>query len=93
MPNAKTGTVTMDVKKAVEEIKAGKVEYRVDKAGNIATIVGKVSFETQKLVENIKVINSVLMRAKPATVKGVYVKNISIATTMGPGIKIDPATI
>ena len=93
MPNAKTGTVTMDVKKAVEEIKAGKVEYRVDKAGNIATIVGKVSFETQKLVENIKVVNGVLMRAKPATVKGVYVKNISIATTMGPGIKIDPATI
>ena len=93
MPNAKTGTVTMDGKKAVEEIKAGKVEYRVDKAGNIATIVGKVSFETQKLVENIKVVNGVLMRAKPATVKGVYVKNISIATTMGPGIKIDPATI
>ena len=93
MPNAKTGTVTMDVKKAVEEIKAGKVEYRVDKAGNIATIVGKASFDTEKLVENIKVINNVLMKAKPSTVKGVYVKNISIATTMGPGIKVDPATM
>ena len=93
MPNAKTGTVTMDVKKAVEEIKAGKVEYRVDKAGNIATIVGKASFDTDKLVENIKTINNVLMKAKPSTVKGVYVKNISIATTMGPGIKVDPATM
>ena len=93
MPNAKTGTVTMDVKKAVEEIKAGKVEYRVDKAGNIATIVGKASFDAEKLAENIKTINNVLMRAKPSTVKGVYVKNVSIATTMGPGIKIDPATI
>ena len=93
MPNAKTGPVTMDVKKAVEEIKAGKVEYRVDKAGNIATIVGKASFDAEKLVENIKVINNVLMKAKPSTVKGVYVKNVSIATTMGPGIKVDPATI
>ena len=93
MPNAKTGTVTMDVKKAVEEIKAGKVEYRVDKAGNIATIVGKASFDAEKLVENIKTINNVLMKAKPSTVKGVYVKNVSIATTMGPGIKVDPATM
>ena len=93
MPNAQPGTVTMDVKKAVEEIKAGKVAYRVDKAGNIATIVGKASFDTDKLVENIKTINNVLMKAKPSTVKGVYVKNISIATTMGPGIKIDPATM
>ncbi len=93
MPNAKTGTVTMDIKKAVEEIKAGKVEYRVDKAGNIATIVGKVSFDDEKLIANIKTVNGVLMRAKPSTVKGVYVKNISVTTTMGPGIKIDPATI
>lgn len=93
MPNAKTGTVTMDIKKAVEEIKAGKVEYRVDKTGNIPTIVGKVSFDADKLAENIKAINSVLMRAKPSTVKGVYVKNISIATTMGPGIKIIPDSI
>lgn len=93
MPNAKTGTVTMDVKKAVEEIKAGKVEYRVDKTGNIPTIVGKVSFEEQKLIENIKTIYNLLMRIKPSTVKGVYVKNISITTTMGPGIKIIPESI
>ena len=89
----KQGSNKVEVKKAVEEIKAGKVEYRVDKAGNIATIVGKASFDAEKLVENIKVINNVLMKAKPQTVKGVYVKNISIATTMGPGIKVDPATI
>ncbi len=93
MPNAKTGTVTMDIKKAVDEIKAGKVEYRVDKAGNIATIVGKVSFDKQKLIDNIKAVNNVLMRAKPTTVKGVYVKNIAVATTMGPGVKIDPTSL
>jgi large subunit ribosomal protein L1 len=93
MPNAKTGTVTMDVKKAVEEIKAGKVEYRVDKAGNIPTVVGRVSFEAEKLMENIKTLYNVLMRIKPATVKGIYVKNISISTTMGPGIKIIPESI
>ena len=83
----------MDVKKAVEEIKAGKVEYRVDKTGNIALIVGKVSFDNQKLIENIKAINDLFVRTKPSTVKGVYVKNISIATTMGPGIKINPESI
>lgn len=93
MPNAKTGTVTMDVKRAVEEIKAGKVEYRVDKAGNVAIIVGKVSFDAQKLVDNIKTVNDLLLRVKPSTVKGIYVKNITIATTMGPGIKINPESI
>lgn len=93
MPNAKTGTVTMDIKKAVEEIKAGKVEYRVDKTGNIAFIVGKVSFDNQKLIENIKAVNELLVRTRPATVKGIYIKNISIATTMGPGIKISPESI
>lgn len=93
MPNAKTGTVTMDIKKAVEEIKAGKVEYRVDKNGNIATVVGKVSFDADKLAENIKTINATLMRIKPSTVKGIYVKNISITSTMGPGIKIQPESI
>lgn len=93
MPNAKTGTVTMDVQKAVEEIKAGKVEYRVDKTGNIPAIVGKVSFDSIKLAENIQTVYNVLLRAKPSTVKGVYVKNISIATTMGPGIKINPESI
>jgi len=93
MPNAKTGTVTMDVKRAVEEIKAGKVEYRVDKSGNVAIIVGKVSFDAQKLVDNIKTVNDLLLRVKPSTVKGIYVKNITIATTMGPGIKINPESI
>lgn len=93
MPNAKTGTVTMDVKRAVEEIKAGKVEYRVDKTGNVAIIVGKVSFDAQKLVDNIKTVNDLLLRVKPSTVKGIYVKNITIATTMGPGIKINPESI
>lgn len=93
MPNAKTGTVTMDIKKAVEEIKAGKIEYRVDKTGNIPAIVGKASFSNEQLVENIKTIYTVLMRLKPSTVKGVYVKNIAIASTMGPGIKISPESI
>ena len=93
MPNAKTGTVTTDIEKAVQEIKAGKVEYRVDKTGNIQVIVGKASFEKEKLVENIKTVYNLLIKIKPATVKGVYVKNIAIATTMGPGIKIAPESI
>lgn len=88
MPNAKTGTVTMDVAKAVAEIKAGKVEYRVDKNGNIAVIVGKTSFDDQKIVENIKAVYSTIAKTKPQTVKGVYVKNVSVSTTMGPGIKL-----
>ena len=93
MPNAKTGTVTTDIAKAVKEIKAGKVEYRVDKTGNIPAIVGKASFTNEQLAENIKTIYNVLMRIKPSTVKGVYVKNISVSTTMGPGIKVNPETI
>ncbi len=93
MPNAKTGTVTTDIEKAVNEIKAGKVEYRVDKTGNIPVIVGKASFDAEKIVENIKTIYQLLIRLKPSTVKGVYVKNIAISTTMGPGIKIAPDTI
>ena len=93
MPNAKTGTVTTDIEKAVKEIKAGKVEYRVDKTGNIQVIVGKASFENEKLVENVKTVYNLLLKLKPATVKGVYVKNIAITTTMGPGIKIAPETI
>lgn len=93
MPNAKTGTVTTDVEKAVKEIKAGKVEYRVDKTGNIPVIVGKVSFDAEKIVENIKTIYQLLLKLKPSTVKGVYVKNIAVSTTMGPGIKVAPDTI
>ncbi|MDD4212430.1 MAG: 50S ribosomal protein L1 [Bacilli bacterium] len=93
MPNAKTGTVTMDLKKAVEEIKAGKIEYRVDKTGNIPTIIGKASFASEQLMEHVRIIYNTLMRIKPSTVKGIYVKNISISSTMGPGIKINPETI
>ena len=89
MPNAKTGTVTMDITKAVNEIKAGKVEYRVDKTGNIQCLVGKVSFDAEKLVENIRVVYNTIIKLKPSTVKGVYMKSMSISTTMGPGIKVD----
>ena len=88
MPNAKTGTVTMELGKAVTEIKNGKVEYRVDKEGNIAIIVGKTSFDANKLAENIKTCYAVMAKAKPNTVKGTYVKNVSLAPTMGPGIKL-----
>ena len=88
MPNAKTGTVTMDVAKAVAEIKAGKVEYRVDKTGNIQVIIGKASFDNAQLLENAITIYRVLMRLKPSTVKGVYVKNVVVASTMGPGVKV-----
>ncbi|HBI1784221.1 TPA: 50S ribosomal protein L1, partial [Enterococcus faecalis] len=88
MPNPKTGTVTMDVTKAVEEVKAGKVTYRVDKAGNIHVPIGKVSFDNEKLVENFNTINDVLLKAKPSTAKGQYIKNISVTTTFGPGIHV-----
>ena len=93
MPNPKTGTVTMDVKKAVEEIKAGKVEYRVDKVGNIHVSLGRVSFENEKILENLRVFYDMIIKIKPATSKGVYVQNMSLATTMGPGIKLDPDAI
>jgi large subunit ribosomal protein L1 len=89
MPNPKTGTVTMDVAKAVEETKKGKVNYRTDSFGNIHGIFGKASFDDDKLAENLKAFVGVILKAKPATVKGNYVKNISIASTMGPGIKLD----
>jgi large subunit ribosomal protein L1 len=85
MPNPKTGTVTFDVTKAVNEIKAGKVEYRVDKAGNIHAPIGKVSFEDAKLVENFTTIYDTLL-------KGTYMKNVSVTTTMGPGVKVDPSS-
>ena len=92
MPNPKTGTVTFEVEKAVNEIKAGKVEYRVDKAGNIHVPIGKVSFEEGKLVENFATMYDTILKAKPAAAKGVYVKNVSVTSTMGPGIKVDPST-
>jgi len=93
MPNAKTGTVTMDVEKAVREIKSGKVTYRVDKTGNVQVIVGRASFEAEKLVQNIRTVYATLMRIKPSTVKGIYLKNVAVSTTMGPGIKINPDSI
>ena len=89
MPNPKTGTVTMDVKKAVEDVKKGRVEYRTDSFGNVAVLVGKSSFDNAKLVENIKSFVSLINKSKPSAVKGKYILNISISTTMGPGIKID----
>lgn len=92
MPNPKTGTVTFEVEKAVKEIKAGKVEYRVDKAGNIHVPIGKVSFETEKLVENFETVIDALIKAKPAAAKGTYLKNISVSSTMGPGIKVNPVS-
>ncbi len=93
MPNPKTGTVTMDVTKAVNDIKKGKVEYRVDKEGNIGVLVGKLSFTDEQLHENMKTIYDLILRARPAAVKGIYMKNLVLSTTMGPGIKLDTTTI
>ena len=92
MPNPKTGTVTMDVAKAVEESKGGKITYRADKAGNVQAIIGKVSFDADKLVENFKAIHEVMVKSKPATAKGTYMTNLSITTTQGVGIKVDPSS-
>ncbi len=89
MPNPKSGTVTFDVAKAVRDLKAGKIEYRVDKQGNIGTAVGKASFSEQQLQENAQVFLAAVVRARPASVKGQYVKNVTLSTTMGPGIKVD----
>ena len=89
MPNPKTGTVTLDTAKAVSDVKKGRVEYRTDSFGNVAVIIGKVSFTEEQLIENMNAFVSLILKSKPAAVKGEYVKNISIASTMGPGIKID----
>ena len=89
MPNPKTGTVTMDVAKAVEDIKKGKVEYRVDKEGNINLMIGKVSFDDEKLVDNFNAIYNTIVKARPAAVKGAYIKNLVLTTTMGPGIHVE----
>ena len=88
MPNPKSGTVTMDVAKAIADIKAGKVEYRVDKQSICHVIFGKVSFGKDKLVENVTTIMDALIKAKPASAKGTYLKSVAVATTMGPGIKV-----
>ena len=91
MPNPKLGTVTTDVAKAVNELKAGKAEYRVDKAGIVHAPVGKVSFPSEKIAENIKAVMDALIRLKPQTSKGTYIKKVSLSATMSPGIKIDPS--
>jgi large subunit ribosomal protein L1 len=93
MPNPKLGTVTFDLERAVKEIKAGKVEFRVEKAGIVHVPAGKVSFGFDRLVENIKALLEVILRAKPPTSKGIYFRSIGLSTTMGPGIKIDPLEV
>lgn len=93
MPNPKTGTVTMDVKKAVGEIKAGKVEYRVDKDANVHVGIAKLSFTTEQIVENFKAIYDAILKAKPSAAKGVYMRNVAITSTMGPGVKINTESV
>jgi large subunit ribosomal protein L1 len=93
MPNPKLGTVTFDVGRAVREAKAGKVEYRVDKAGNIHTPVGKRSFTTEQLTANAQAVIESIMRAKPAASKGTYLRSLTLSTTMGPGIQVDAQRI
>ena len=92
MPNPKTGTVTLDTAKAVTDVKKGRVEYRTDSYGNVAVIIGKVSFTEEQLLQNLESFVSLILKSKPTAVKGEYVKNISISSTMGPGIKIDSKT-
>ncbi len=89
MPNPKVGTVTQDVAKAVKEAKAGKIQFRVDKAGNIHAPIGKVSFDVDKLVENATTLIDAIVKARPASVKGQYIKNITVSSTMGPGVRVD----
>lgn len=90
MPNPKTGTVTFDVEKAINEIKAGKVEYRVDRQSNVHVPIGKASFDLDKLVENFNALANTIVKAKPQSSKGIYMKNVSVTSTMGPGVKVDP---
>ena len=93
MPNPKSGTVTFDVANAIKEIKAGKVEYRVDKTAIVHCPIGKKSFGTEKLVENFKALMDALVKAKPAAAKGQYLKSVSVSATMGPGAKVNPAKV
>jgi len=93
MPNPKTGTVTFDVTQAVQEVKAGKIEYRVDKAGNIHAPIGKASFDIEKLAENLKALVEQLIRVKPTATKGQYIKGVTLTTTMGPGVKVSAQKI
>lgn len=91
MPNPKTGTVSFDVARAVKEIKAGKIEYRADKAGIIHAPIGKVSFSEEQLIENYRVLSETLLKAKPAAAKGQYIRSVTVSSTMGPGVRINPA--
>ena len=93
MPNPKTGTVTFDIAKAVKEIKAGKVEFRVDKSGIVHSPIGKISFDAAKLAENAQALLGAVLKAKPAAAKGKYVKRVTLTSTMGPGIKISEAEV
>ncbi|MBE1553132.1 50S ribosomal protein L1 [Sporosarcina limicola] len=93
MPNPKTGTVTFDVAKAIEEIKAGKVEYRAEKGGIIHAPIGKVSFDNDKLAENFATVFETVLKAKPASAKGTYMKSVNLTTTMGPSVKVDPSSV
>jgi large subunit ribosomal protein L1 len=93
MPNPKTGTVTQNIKQAIAEIKAGKVEYRLDKAAIIHCVVGKASFTQDALLENVTALMDAIIRAKPASAKGTYLKNVTVASTMGPGVRIDPTRL
>jgi len=93
MPNAKTGTVTFEIGKAVRELKAGKVEFKVDKAGVLHAPIGKVSFGPEKLLENLKALLDTVNRLKPSSAKGTYMQGMAVATTMGPGVKVDPLSI
>jgi len=90
MPTPKAGTVTFDVGKAVKEIKAGKIEYRVDRTGNVHAPIGKISFETERLMENLDAFMDSILRARPSTAKGTYLRGVSVSSTMGPGVAIDP---
>ncbi len=93
MPNPKTGTVTFEIAKAVREVKAGKVEFRVDKTAIIHTPVGKVSFTNEKLVDNARTLINAIVKAKPAAAKGKYIRSLYVCSTMGPSVKIDPTTL
>ena len=93
MPNPKTGTVTFEIGKAIQEIKAGKVEYRVDKAGILHNSMGRLSFPQEKLLANVQMFLSAVIKAKPSTAKGKYLRTMHISSTMGPSVKIDPGTI
>ncbi len=93
MPNPKAGTVTMDIGKTVGEFKAGKVEYRNDRAGNVHTVIGKVSFEAEQLLENLSALTDEIIRARPSSVKGTYIRHVGVSSTMGPGVTVDTASL